>query len=203
MSSQRLRLTAALTACLLAVLLAVAVAGLVRSGPEDADAPTPGSATGSADAQGAGWSAATEVPAEMNPAAPAADGIDDYVLPRRASGDRPEPGGQGPGAAPVPDRARQLARAIPGSRVMSTHRSADGERIQVTLTASTDRSPRSVLRAYRARLTRWGLTETPARAAGGSVAATFAGSGAVVVVTAAAAGRTTYGVLATLSNGTP
>ncbi len=202
MSSQRLRLTAVLTGCLLAVLLAVAVAGLVRSGPDDAGSPPADSVTHEGDAQGAGWTASAEVPAEMNPAAPAAADPDGYALPRSSSTGRRAPGEEGSAAGQGRARERRIVQAVPGSRVTGTHRSAADGRVQVTLTASTTRSQAFVLRSYRTRLQRLGLTAEPARAVGGSVAVTYTGDGDVVVVTATpASGRTTYGVLATLDTG--
>lgn len=206
MSYQQMRLVAWFTGCVLTLLLVAAVAGLVRAAPTDSASSSlgPGHAA-TPDAPGgmpaAGQVPPSDVPAEMNPAEPAVAGSsDEYALPGRSTSDSGRPSSEGRAAPLLSDQPRAVVRAVPGSRGSSTQVSADGRRVQMTLTATVTRPPASVLSTYRARLTRLGLVETPSRSFGGSVSATFTNGRDVVVVTATSeSDRTRYSILATLA----
>lgn len=94
-------------------------------------------------------------------------------------------------------------RPARASRVGSSSISPSGNRLQVTLVASTPLAPEDVLLAYRTRLGGRGLGELAAPAtAAGSVAAAFRRGRSVVTITATEDGSSTsYSVQATLSAG--
>lgn len=90
-------------------------------------------------------------------------------------------------------------RPVGRSDVVASSLSPAGQRTQVTLEATTQRSPRHVLRTYRSRLDRPGLKEVPTTAVPGSSAVAFRGGGTALVVTVRSEARgttyTVYGVI--------
>lgn len=115
--------------------------------------------------------------------------------------------------APLPPAASARGRLVPrfpaflrptrATTVGSSSLSPSGQRLQVALVGATSSSPEAVLRAYRVRLARRGLTEQPPPAtAGGSQAAAFSRGLSAVTVTVTEAGPgTSYTVHAVLHTG--
>jgi hypothetical protein len=93
-----------------------------------------------------------------------------------------------------------IVPVVTGSAVHSSGVSSSAKAVQVSLVASTGRSPREVLAAYRAKLSRIGFTESPAPAAGGSTAASHrrGHERLTVTVTKVSGTKTTYSVYGTL-----
>ncbi|NPD03657.1 hypothetical protein HN031_03040 [Nocardioides sp. zg-1308] len=96
-----------------------------------------------------------------------------------------------------------VLRPTRAARVESSSISPSGDRLQVSLVASTSLDPAEVLMSYRTRLARRGLTELAApAAAAGSQAVAFRRGRSTVTVTATPEGsRTSYSVHASLRAG--
>jgi hypothetical protein len=137
--------------------------------------PTAGSA-GSAGAPGSSpsGSAAAEM-ASDGPDVSAQPGPEDYSLP--------------PVAQSHPAAGRNALVAAPRSVVASSTRSTLEDAVQVAIVASKRASTDALLRYYRGRLTRFGFTEFPVPAVGGSTAAAFRNGRDRVVVTVTPGGR--------------
>ena len=121
------------------------------------------------------------------PDASAQPGPEDYSLP-------PVPQGH-----PAADGRNALV-AAPRSVVASSTRSTLEGAVQVAIVASKHASTDGLLRYYRGRLTRFGFTELPASAVGGSTAAAFrqGRDRVVVTVTPGGHGRVDYSVFGIL-----
>lgn len=116
-------------------------------------------------------------------------------------------------AAPLPAGASATGRLVTrfpsvlrptrAARVESSSISPSGDRLQVSLVASTSLDPAEVLMAYRTRLARRGLAElaAPATAAGSQAAAFRRGRSTVTVTATAEGSRTSYSVHASLRAG--
>jgi hypothetical protein len=141
----------------------------------------PGSGAGAGpDAPAAGKRYSTEVlppVAPTSPALPPSDPLPVPVsapLPRTASAT----GGLVSG---YPDAVLPLT---PGAHVDSSSVASQGDRLQVTLTATTDAGVTDVLAFYRTALAKYGMYDTPAPAQGGATALRFSRDGSTVTITA-------------------
>ena len=140
--------------------------------------PTP-TAGAAGPAGAAGSSPSGSANAEMESDGPDASeppGPEDYSLP-------PVPQGH-----PTADGQNALV-AAPRSVVSSSTRSTLEHAVQVAIVASKHASSDALLRYYRGRLTRFGFTEYPVPAVGGSTAAAFRNGRDRVVVTVTPGGR--------------
>lgn len=110
----------------------------------------------------------------------------------------PLPGSASASGAYVSGYPRQVVPPAPRSRLTSTSVAPSGDRLQVALAASSPARGSFVLRFYRLHLARFGFTETPAPAMGGSEAAAFRRGPDVVTVTVTQRDRTSYTIYGTL-----
>lgn len=152
------------------------------SAPTPSSTAGPGSGAGAGpDTPAAGKRYSTEVlpPVESTgPALPPSEPLPVPVsapLPRTASAT----GGLVSG---YPEKVLPLT---PGAHVDSSSVASQGDRLQVTLTATTPSGVTDVLAFYRTALAKYGMYDTAAPAQGGATALRFARDGSTVTVTAA------------------